>query len=175
MLIAKLWDGLLGVYFVKFNSCWRRVRSGMMVQGPTKRGARDVDSVFERVQRFGAHQGRAEPSQPPYLSSRGAFAGSSRTLDGEPRQSEQPVSTVSLGRPTTRALAEAVFHTITFWRNGFTVNDGTLRRLDDPANESFLDVSGCLLLFCTECFYLAMLVLVGSNWSRPISRSNTSN
>lgn len=119
----------------------------MMVQDPTKRGPRDVDAIFDRVRQFGAQEGRAEPLQPPSSSNRGAFAGPSRTLNGEPQQPAQPAPTVSPAGPGTRAPAEPVFHTITFWRNGFTVDDGPLRRLDDPANEPFLDVSGCLLLF----------------------------
>ncbi|XP_024385512.1 plant UBX domain-containing protein 4 [Physcomitrium patens] len=115
-------------------------KSGMMVQDPSKRGPRDVDAMFDRVRRFGAQEGRAEPPQPPSSSNRsGAFAGSSRTLSGEPRQSEQPAPTASPARPGARAPPEPVFHTITFWRNGFTVDDGPLRRLDDPANEPFLD------------------------------------
>lgn len=28
---------------------------------------------------------------------------------------------------------------LTFWREGFTVDDGPLRRYDDPANKQFLD------------------------------------
>ncbi|PQM38035.1 plant UBX domain-containing protein 4 [Prunus yedoensis var. nudiflora] len=34
---------------------------------------------------------------------------------------------------------EVVIHTITFWRNGFSVDDGPLRRLDDPENAPFLE------------------------------------
>ncbi|KAI4384951.1 hypothetical protein MLD38_003034 [Melastoma candidum] len=33
---------------------------------------------------------------------------------------------------------ETVSHTLTFWRNGFTVDDGPLRRIEDPANAPFL-------------------------------------
>ncbi|PRQ31170.1 putative aspartic peptidase A1 family, SEP domain, xylanase inhibitor [Rosa chinensis] len=36
---------------------------------------------------------------------------------------------------------ESINHTITFWRNGFSIDDGPLRRLDDPANAAFLEVS----------------------------------
>lgn len=34
---------------------------------------------------------------------------------------------------------ESVTHTITFWTNGFTIDDGPLRRFDDPENASFLE------------------------------------
>eukprot|EP00850_Spirogloea_muscicola_P003667 SM000015S01167 [mRNA] locus=s15:124868:126493:- [translate_table: standard] len=38
------------------------------------------------------------------------------------------------------AAAAPAFHTIAFWRNGFTVDDGPLRGLTDPANVPFLEV-----------------------------------
>lgn len=34
-----------------------------------------------------------------------------------------------------------ITHTITFWRNGFSVDNGPLRRLDDPRNASFIEVN----------------------------------
>ncbi|KAL0319901.1 UNVERIFIED_CONTAM: Plant UBX domain-containing protein 4 [Sesamum radiatum] len=60
----------------------------------------------------------------PSSSSR-SFAGSARLLSGEVSSTPQQ--------------PEAVNHNITFWRNGFTVDDGPLRRLDDPENASFLE------------------------------------
>ncbi|KAL2632360.1 hypothetical protein R1flu_017046 [Riccia fluitans] len=104
-------------------------KSGMMVQDPSK-GHRDVDTIFERARQFGARAGVVEAPPPPSKS--GAFAGVGRTLTGEPRAQEE-------GQPSgPPAPPQPVFHTITFWRNGFTVDDGPLRRLDDPANAPFL-------------------------------------
>ncbi|KAJ4876103.1 SEP domain protein [Raphanus sativus] len=34
---------------------------------------------------------------------------------------------------------DPVAHTIIFWSNGFTIDDGPLRKLDDPDNASFLE------------------------------------
>jgi UBX domain-containing protein 1 len=104
--------------------------SGMMVQDPTHKNNRDVDSIFDRARQFGAREGIEAPPAP---SNRGAFSGQGRTLSGAvPEQGPTP----SAPAPPT-----PVFHTITFWRNGFTVDDGPLRRLDDPANAPFLAVS----------------------------------
>ncbi len=116
--------------------------SGMMVQEPS-RGQRDVDALFNRVRQSGsAREGPLEPS-PAAPSNRGAFSGTARTLAGEPRQQEQAAgATPVTGTPQA---PQPVLHIITFWRNGFTVGDGPLRRLDDPANAPFLDVS---LLLC---------------------------
>lgn len=114
--------------------------SGMMVQDPTKRSPRDVDAMFDRVRRFGAQEGVAEPPQPAATASNiGVFAGASRTLNGESHRRERSTPTAE-GGSRTHAAPEPVFHTITFWQNGFTVDDGALRRLDDPANEAFLEV-----------------------------------
>ncbi|KAI3493338.1 hypothetical protein L1887_41927 [Cichorium endivia] len=99
-------------------------KSGMLVQDPTK--ANDVESLFNQARQAGAEEGTLEQLRPS--SSSRSFSGRGRLLSGEttsatPQQSEPDVHT----------------HTITFWTNGFTVNDGPLRRLDDPQNASFIE------------------------------------
>ncbi|KAI4325077.1 hypothetical protein MLD38_030504 [Melastoma candidum] len=95
-------------------------KSGMLVRDPTRRN--DVESIFEKARQSGAVERPAVQR-----SSRSkSFAGKSRLLSGEAVESApQP--------------PEPVTHIITFWQNGFTVNDGPLRRLDDPANARFLE------------------------------------
>nr|GEW60612.1 hypothetical protein [Tanacetum cinerariifolium] len=98
-------------------------RSGQLVQDPSKRN--DVESLFEQARRAGAEDGTLDQHQPS--SSSRSFSGRGRLLSGEtpsaaPQQQPEPE-----------------VHTITFWTNGFTVNDGPLRRLDDPQNASFLE------------------------------------
>lgn len=118
------------------------VCSGMLVQDPSKQN--DVDSIFDRARQMGAMQGPLESILPS--SSSRSFTGTGRTLAGEtvPAPAPQP--------------PESIVHNIIFWRNGFTVNGGPLRRLDDPENASFLEVSenenkdtkkakGCLTLW----------------------------
>ena len=98
--------------------------SGMLVQDPTK--GNDVDEIFNRARQQGAVEGTVD-NVPP--SSSRSFTGTGRLLSGE---------TV----PAAALPPEPVVHNIVFWRNGFTVNDGPLRRLDDPANATFLEVMG---------------------------------
>lgn len=92
----------------------------MLVQDPSK--DKDVDAIFDQARQLGAVEG---PVVPPSSSS--SFTGTGRLLSGETVESapQQP---------------ETVVHNIVFWTNGFTVNDGPLRSLDDPENASFLEV-----------------------------------
>lgn len=104
--------------------------SGMLVQDPTR--VNDVESLFNQARQAGAEEGTLDQLQPS--SSSRSFAGRGRLLSGEtppaaPQQTEPEVNT----------------HTITFWTNGFTVNDGPLRRLDDHQNASFLEVEFLIL------------------------------
>ncbi|CAL1412890.1 unnamed protein product [Linum trigynum] len=97
-------------------------KSGMLVQDPQK--VNDVDSIFNQARQLGAVEGPVDHLRPG--SSSTSFAGTGRLLSGEVVQS-------------TPQQPEAVVHNIIFWSNGFTVNDGPLRRLDDPENAPFLE------------------------------------
>lgn len=97
----------------------------MLVEDPTK--GNDVDAIFDQA-RQSAVDGPLGHSRPS--SSSRAFTGTARLLTGETLQSA----------PSAAAPPEVVSHHITFWRNGFTVDNGPLRRLDDPANAPFLEV-----------------------------------
>ncbi|KAK4420553.1 Plant UBX domain-containing protein 4 [Sesamum alatum] len=95
-------------------------KSGMLVRDPSK--ANDVDAIFNQARQSGAVEASAEHLLP---SSSRSFAGTARLPSGEVSSTPQQ--------------PEVVNHNITFWRNGFTVDDGPLRRLDDPENASFLE------------------------------------
>lgn len=97
----------------------------MLVQDPTKGNPNDVDAIFNQARQLGAVEGPLEQLRPSSSSTN--FAGTGRLLSGETVDSapQQP---------------EPVIHNIIFWTNGFTVNNGPLRRLDDPENAAFLEV-----------------------------------
>jgi len=59
-----------------------------------------------------------------------AFQGTGRTLSG---------AAPPAAPPAPPAPPAPVMHTITFYHNGFVVNGGPLRRLDDPANAPFME------------------------------------
>ncbi|KAL3754440.1 hypothetical protein ACJRO7_001642 [Eucalyptus globulus] len=94
-------------------------KSGMLVQDPTK--GNDVDSIFSQARQRGVER----PADNQSSRSR-SFTGRGRLLSGDVVSS-------------TPEHPEVVTHTITFWQNGFTVDDGPLRRLDDPENAQFLE------------------------------------
>ncbi|GAQ82005.1 UBX domain-containing protein 1 [Klebsormidium nitens] len=110
-------------------------KSGMMVQDPSKKPGTSVDSIFDRARQHGAVDGTPADMLPSAPAARGAFTGSARTLgaDGSPAVPEVPPAVAAAPAP------ERAVHTITFWRNGFTVDDGPLRKLEDPANAPFLN------------------------------------
>ncbi|XP_028787756.1 plant UBX domain-containing protein 4 [Neltuma alba] len=92
-------------------------KSGMLVQDPTK--GNSVDDFFDQARQS------AVDAPPERTQKSTSFTGTARLLSGETIHSAAPPP-------------EVVTHTITFWRNGFSVDDGPLRRLDDPQNASFL-------------------------------------
>ncbi|XP_042518907.1 plant UBX domain-containing protein 4 [Macadamia integrifolia] len=96
-------------------------KSGMLVQDPSK--GDDVDAIFNQARHLGAVE-RPVESLHPSSSSR-SFTGTGRLLSGETVQ-------------TAPQPPEAIVHNIVFWTNGFSINDGPLRRFDDPENASFL-------------------------------------
>ncbi|KAI3823847.1 hypothetical protein L1987_05292 [Smallanthus sonchifolius] len=96
-------------------------KSGMLVQDPNKRN--DVDEIFNQARQLGGVEGPMENARPSP-----SFTGTARSLSGEP-----------MAAPAAPEQPQNVVHNIVFWRNGFTVNDGPLRRLDDPENAPFLE------------------------------------
>ncbi|OIT00130.1 PREDICTED: plant UBX domain-containing protein 4-like [Nicotiana attenuata] len=93
-------------------------KSGMLVQDPSK--ANNVDAIFDQARQYAAVEA------PPASSGSRSFSGTARRLTGE---------TVSAAPQPP----ESITHVITFWINGFTIDDGPLRRFDDPENASFLE------------------------------------
>ncbi|KAF7811209.1 plant UBX domain-containing protein 4-like [Senna tora] len=97
-------------------------KSGMLVQDPSK--GNDVDEIFNQARQLGAVERPIDQLLEPQRAT--SFTGTGRLLSGEPVEPapQQPQATI---------------HNIVFWTNGFTVNDGPLRRLDDPENAAFLE------------------------------------
>ncbi|CAO3608512.1 unnamed protein product [Cunninghamella blakesleeana] len=110
-------------------------KSGMLVQDPSKRNKNNnlVDEILKKAAAGGAapeESSSSQESKPSY------FTGSGYKLGSE----EEPSVLVdeSTNDDLTDQPLPPVTRYLTFWRNGFSVDDGPLLRYDDPANAAML-------------------------------------
>ncbi|GLB42820.1 putative SEP-domain-containing protein [Lyophyllum shimeji] len=101
-------------------------RSGLSIQNPDRRlpGGDMVRDLLRRA---------AEAGPPPPVARSNAFTGGGHKLGGEDVESSYI--------PDPNALPEdevPVIRHLTFWQDGFTVEDGDLLRYDDPNNAELL-------------------------------------
>ncbi|EGG15996.1 UBX domain-containing protein [Cavenderia fasciculata] len=87
-----------------------------------------VDDVFDSAKKQGA-----KPADQPEKEAKEYFDGTGYQLGSGGGEAQQ----TSKSAPKPKEEVEEI--KITFWANGFTLNDGPLRRLDDPANREFLE------------------------------------
>lgn len=96
-------------------------------------------SMFSSARAHGAVDGRAEDMNPNEGRNggggrgHGAFRGRARTLAGG---DEEPETASDEENENDEGIVSRV---VTFWQNGFTVDDGPLRGFDDPANMAFME------------------------------------
>ena len=123
-------------------------QSGSVVQDPKKKPTR-VEDILDGARAAGAVDGTADDLHPMGSNQPGtagggarrtAFSGSGRTLGGNGRES---TAVGARGAPAAPGIEpptpQPTAHVVTFWTNGFTVDDsGELRRYDDPANAPFM-------------------------------------
>ncbi|KAI8975472.1 hypothetical protein BDF20DRAFT_878877 [Mycotypha africana] len=114
-------------------------KSGMVVQGPNRRGGSDngdnlVDEILRKAAQGGpvpAEEFEKSTKKPKYYTGTGYRLGS----EEEPSSVVQPAET-SAG--SLDEEPEPVTRYLTFWRNGFSVDDGPLFEYNDPANQEML-------------------------------------
>ena len=126
--------------------------SGSVVQDPTKRknpvGADRMRAALDGAREHGAVDGTREDLETRTgagvsgaSSFGGAFVGSGRTLGSTAAEASAPSAAAekeTADAPSSAAEAPQT-HVVTFWSNGFTVNDGPLRAYDDPRNTPFME------------------------------------
>jgi len=103
--------------------------SGQLIKGPPSNRVQDI---FNSAKEHGAEVVEDAGSDKKDASQRAAFGGSGFKLGNDGSSSEHvPGSNDQGPRPEQRS-------TITFWKNGFTVDDGPLRSMNEPSNQEFL-------------------------------------
>ncbi|KAJ1735913.1 protein phosphatase regulator [Coemansia biformis] len=116
-------------------------RSGMAVQPPDNNSS-DSGSLVDRILRRAAEGGPALGGAPQdERAPPAAFGGRGRTLHGSgsnrpatPSDADSDSDGESEGEGGEVAVRE-----LTFWRNGFSIGDGPLYNLEDPANRQNLE------------------------------------
>ncbi|KAI8140441.1 hypothetical protein BJV82DRAFT_622568 [Fennellomyces sp. T-0311] len=107
-------------------------KSGMVVQGPNKHNDL-VNQILKKAAEGGPAPEEDASSSAPAPS---YFKGSGYKLGSE----EEPSSVINPAVPDddNEEALEPVTRYLTFWRDGFSVDDGPLYRYDDPANQTML-------------------------------------
>ncbi|KAG0207492.1 hypothetical protein BGX28_001269 [Mortierella sp. GBA30] len=114
-------------------------KSGVMVQGPP--GKKDPNALVEDILKKAAKGGQRreeEPQQP--APKKTYFTGTGNRLGSEGESSSTPIAPQVPVRSTpSPEVLETVTRNLTFWRNGYSLEDGPLMSYTDPANSEFLD------------------------------------
>jgi len=113
-------------------------KSGIFMQNPNAKPTKPSSLLVSDILKKAAEGGHGPVDEPEATTStqRSTFSGAGYKLGNE----EEPSAVIN--NPTTStAPAEPlnpVVRRLTFWRNGFSIEDGPLMAYDDPANEEFL-------------------------------------
>ncbi|KAI0835254.1 SEP-domain-containing protein [Hypoxylon sp. FL0890] len=115
-------------------------KSGLAVQDPNQRTdpRRILNDILSKAER---NARRPEASSPAGPSSSQAFRGTGQTLGGEGAPSRtipDPLGPGASSSPMPPRGNEVQERTLHLWRDGFSIDDGELRRFDDPENTDAL-------------------------------------
>lgn len=122
-------------------------RSGVAVHGPNKDGDKKDDSLVNRILKQSAegHTSADFPTSSSSSSSTTAnrFHGAGYRLGTEEEDLGEPSKPVegtsSISQQDEIDLDKVVTRTLTFWRNGFSIEDGPLHSYNDPENKRVLE------------------------------------
>ncbi|KAH7145930.1 hypothetical protein B0J13DRAFT_474911 [Dactylonectria estremocensis] len=109
-------------------------KSGLAVQDPHNKqqdgGPKKIISDILAKARANATRQDTDPEAGPSQPSR--FRGSGMTLGGDGVESRAIPDPDGASQPSNAQAQERVLH---IWQDGFSIDDGELRRFDDPANQ----------------------------------------
>ncbi|CAO3627057.1 unnamed protein product [Mucor hiemalis] len=112
-------------------------KSGMVVQGPNKKGGNSNSLVDEIMKKAAEGKPATEEVETAKVKKPATYTGSGYRLgsEDEPSTIAQPASPIA---PPSQEDNEPVTRHLTFWRDGFSVDDGPLFAYTDPANQEML-------------------------------------
>jgi UBX domain-containing protein 1 len=110
-------------------------RSGLSIQNPERANRTPGGGVVRDLLRRAAETGQREPAQSSSQGSRlAAFFGGGHTLGSDEVDSTYIPDP---NAPEQEEMETAIRH-LTFWRDGFTIEDSDLMRYDDPQSNQIL-------------------------------------
>lgn len=117
-------------------------KSGLAVEDPNKKknGRSLVDELLEKAQREAGEPDWRDNADSDEASSKKqkSFRGTGHSLGSV----ENAIESKTIEDPSNQAHGfkkpEKVTRTITFWKEGFSVDDGELYKYDDPKNQEYL-------------------------------------
>lgn len=115
--------------------------SGQQLLSDTKQSKQpdtdEADDLTEKIFKKAQEQG-AQSVGPETVQKKPSFSGSGQRLGSLPSQNQQQQQQQNIQQQNRQPQGEPKKVTITFYLEGFTVNDGELRRYDEPRNKEFL-------------------------------------
>ena len=110
------------------------VTSGQQILGPRKK-KNTTQSLFDAAKSHGAEVVEDTEEPPNSSKTKHAFSGAGFKLGSDVEPSQQMSASIS----HQQDFGEPQNVVISFWKNGFTVDDGPLRDINDPRNKDFLN------------------------------------
>jgi UBX domain-containing protein 1 len=97
-----------------------------------------VDQILAKAKKASEEAIRENEEQRANQQKKKYFTGAGRKLGAEDNAAVPESSSNTGSQPQSPELENVERH-MTFWRNGFTIEDGPLLRYDDPANQTLLN------------------------------------
>ncbi|ODA82508.1 hypothetical protein RJ55_01015 [Drechmeria coniospora] len=110
-------------------------KSGLAVQDPRREGSGPRSIINDILAKAKANTTRPDETAEAGPSSASRFRGTGVTLGGDGTESRSIPDPLGPARAAAGGPQERVLH---IWQDGFSVDDGELRRFDDPANQADL-------------------------------------
>ncbi|KAK0652729.1 hypothetical protein B0T16DRAFT_490530 [Cercophora newfieldiana] len=115
-------------------------KSGLAVQDPAKRSSDPRTLINDIVAKAKANAKKSESEPAPAASSSRFFRGGGNTLGGDGVESRRVGQPPAGPIPTATPEGPAEERVLHIWDDGFSIDDGELRRFDDPQNQADLQM-----------------------------------